>query len=264
METGSKPISPAARLRKNLPRLWPILEPLLLLVLIACAIASLTELAGRKQLQTKIAEKYTELAEAHFRQSDLAVSNAQPALPDPELKHLRKVRDSLESLTTNGSWSSTNTQARLRWRLTNIFPTSESSGVHDMDPEEADIWAKFKNSVYPPWMDNSSLLAVLIISCGALGTLAAGLRTREPASFRQFFLGVATGFICFLLFGQGNFPLLKSAHGSAGEASPVASALFSLLAGMFSKHAYFFLGNLFKKMTGQVNEEEKPGSASHL
>jgi hypothetical protein len=230
-----------------------LLEGIGLVLLIVWIMATGTELVGRHQLRTKLESDYKQLTEAAFRQ-DEATSAVTLASDITNIAKVRRTRERLELLMTNGAQNPRQTQSAIRASL-EPDPTPGSTQSHSVSSKDADSWKYgLANAFCPVWMDNFTLLAALAISSGALGAMIFGLRHGRTVSMRQFFVGAATGVICFLIFAGGSAVSGKLSSSESHEWGPVPCALVSLFAGLFSTKAFELFSDLFIKIIDHIRQ----------
>ncbi|MEP4038089.1 hypothetical protein [Pseudophaeobacter sp.] len=130
-----------------------------------------------------------------------------------------------------------------RGELSNL--EGDGEGGEEVRPE----WAE-----YIPWLfvlssfPSDHLLALIVVCCGAIGSLYSGVREKAPAPFLRAPIGAVAGFICFLILKGGKFLFVVQTSGVVLPINPYAAAFAGIIAGLFTERAYLFLERVFDRM----------------
>ena len=99
---------------------------------------------------------------------------------------------------------------------------------------------------------SDQLLAIVVLGCGSIGAMISSLRANESLSLRAFILGLASGFVTYLIIKGGNHIFLLRAQGEIVAYNPYGSAFAGLLAGLFTEKAHQLLSFLVDDLTIRV------------
>ncbi len=102
-------------------------------------------------------------------------------------------------------------------------------------------------------LSTDSLLAVVVVICGILGSLIASIRADRALSLRPLALGLASGFIAFLAIKGGRHVFLLQTNGEIPMFNPYSCAFAALLTGLFTERAYKLLSSLVDQLAARID-----------
>lgn len=112
-----------------------------------------------------------------------------------------------------------------------------------------------------PRLHSDYLLAVAVISCGALGALISGLRSGSSTVGKDLSLGIATGFVCYFAIKGGKYLFLLNTSSEYIAFNPYGSAFAGLLVGLFSERVYSLLAALVNDFESRLKQAISAGSS---
>jgi hypothetical protein len=103
------------------------------------------------------------------------------------------------------------------------------------------------------YLNSERLLAIVVIFCGAIGSITVGLTSHLQSSnekseiarigidFRRVSIGVAAGFVCFLAIKGGKGLFLLQSGEAVVRFNPYSSAFVGFIVGFFTDRAHRLL-----------------------
>lgn len=243
------PIDLVERLRDDLGSL---LEVLLFLALSILAVASIVEIAARVNylgyLQDQIQAGNQQLVEY---ETTADTYGAPPAL-------LQQLKGRLQSLISVGADDPGQTLIAIRYDLeeaeagVQLQSAARSRGYYTLFSPLYWVQGYYKR------LSSDFLLAIAIMTCGAIGASLAAIRTNKRFSWRSLLFGLSSGFIVFLAIKGGKHVFLLNAQGQTVQFNPYSSGFAGLLAGMFTEKTFELLALvtnvIFNKVKKVVEE----------
>lgn len=248
-------------LRIYLARITFFLQTCLFVLSVGLSVLAISELAAREsvfsQIQARMAESranYVDLTRSEVRASGSASESASaPTTSDEtrrlqyialmELGELSSMRSQLQSLLTVGveadSASLRAIIARLQWlgREPQAFPRSaKPQSAAQSTTSVSTLLQGMRNSITD--LSSDTLLALAVMLSGAIGAMIASLRSGSALSLRAFVLGIASGFVTFLVLKGGKNVLLFQTPDQILMFNPYGAAFAGLLAGLFTERAH--------------------------
>jgi hypothetical protein len=212
--------------------------------LLAFASLSLTELTARHRLVATIdeliAQRNAELA-AIPPLADQAAASARGDSLRRELGRYQQVRFRTQLLIASGGMTSQDEVFALRSVLVNRPVSTDGA---------------FKNQVIRDvrLLPSDMLLMMLLSVCGAVGAVVGLARKNASLTLSQVGMGLAAGFITFLAISGGKEVFLfEPAEGGVGF-NPYSSALFALLAGLFTERTYSLLSFVVDSVSDRIKQ----------
>ena len=239
-------------------------EILILVASATLAIASMSEVAARQSfsgfLSTRIQELQTELIDRYIAIdiSGSAISGEVGFAVLETIAFYTAERDKLTSLTTLGAASDAQTLGGIRGRVQDYvsFSGPESSLVSagEVFPTGVGLSSGFN---FLQMLSSEHLLALAVMTCGAIGALVSGMRREQRVTLRNVSLGLAAGFIVYLAVKGGKYVFLLQSLGEDVPFNPYSSAFVGLLAGLFLERAHQFLTSLVDQAVRRVEDVVK-------
>ncbi len=253
---------------KRTGRIYAVVEFSLLASIIALVVISISEIVARQQFLTFVTNQIGDI------QSELVDSGASPDSSEridilrQQVNVLKTIRAETESLVSIGAsqegytleylrGQKSRSEERAREAVFGKLPTASS--VHRTEESRAFLESarvRILSYILRPFsfLNSDILLALVVIGCGSIGAVIAGIRAENGLALKPFSLGLAAGFIAFLAIKGGRYLFLISADASVIDFNPYSSAFVGILVGMFTERAYDVLSNLvdelIKRMTG--------------
>ena len=229
-------------------------------VLIAWATVALTELRGRQQflsiIDQLIREKEALVAAAPSRvigADSLGAGQLEASRnAQAEILRYRDFRSATLLLTASGGSATDENVKSLRTLL--LSPPSDDSAIAQAENLNFSIVYRWV-SLLP----NDALMVLLMAFCGAIGTAVAAIRSGQGLNAGVMALGMATGFITFLVVSGGKEVFLIQPVGSETTFNPYSSALFALLAGLFTERAYKLLSSIIEQFSNRLEHAFEMG-----
>ncbi|MVO15781.1 hypothetical protein GO984_08165 [Rhodobacteraceae bacterium CY05] len=118
-------------------------------------------------------------------------------------------------------------------------------------------WASSVPWLFPlSYLPNDLLLAVVVITCAAIGSLFSGLRADAPAPLLRAPVGAVAGFICFLIMKGGKFLFIVQTAGVVLPINPFAAAFAGIVAGLFTERAYLLLERMMNRVADDLERSQ--------
>lgn len=232
-----------------------LLEVLLFLAVAVFAVASITEIAARGNylgyLEGRVRADNEELAQN--------ASNGVDKLTSDAISSLRKSRDynkhlkgKVESLISVGADNSSQTLIAIRKASENSFFEPGASKPYTTNSVFYII------QVYINRLNSDYLLAIAIMTCGAIGASIGAIRTNRKFAWRSLLFGLSAGFIVFLAIKGGKHIFLLQEQGQIVQFNPYSSGFLGLIAGMFTEKTFELLtlvtDSIFNKVKKVIDE----------
>lgn len=218
--------------------------------LLALAALSLAELTARHQLiaavDALIAQRHSDLAnmEPVAGGSDLREDSLRR-----ELGRYQRVRFQTQLLIASGGLTHDDEVFALRSHLMDRVVTTE--GVFEI---------RMLREVR--LLPNAMLTMLLLAVCGAIGTAVSAARRKSSFTLSDAGVGLAAGFITFLAISGGKDVFLLQSSDIGVVFNPYSSALFALLAGLFTQRAYRLLGMIVDSLSTRIEESLRTPSSN--
>jgi len=97
---------------------------------------------------------------------------------------------------------------------------------------------------------SNSLLGILLISCGILGSVMSTMRDGRGEASKTVVLGASVGFVALLSVKGGSALFIMTSAGIDVPFNPYSTAFAGVVAGMFSEKLYIALSKLTDKAFG--------------
>lgn len=244
----------------------------LFVAVVALVVFAISELAARDSMLTMLNARGSALKSdfvERTRASAPSASASSSALDEERMVGLKQIeavdelRRGIQSLAALGaeSWDQSLRAIERRFAaISRLYqPASPQSGVATSAPpfslsDLAQTW------VVPILLYSSDqLLAMVVLGCGAIGAMISSLRSEQSLSLRSFVLGLASGFVAYLVIKGGKHVFLLQAQGELVAFNPYGSAFAGLLAGLFTEKAHQLLSFLVDDLASRV----RAASANH-
>jgi hypothetical protein len=235
-----------------LARVTFLLQSVLFVVSVGLSVLAISELAAREsvfsQIQARIAENranYVDLTRSEVRATGGPSAAASAPLTSDETRRLQynalieiselsSMRSQLQSLLTVGVEPGSLSLRDIISRLQRLGREPQASAQNDSSTSSA--LQKLRNAVTD--LSSDTLLALAVMLSGAIGAMIASLRSGTALSLRAFVLGVASGFVTFLVLKGGKNVLLFQTPDQVLMFNPYGAAFAGLLAGLFTERAH--------------------------
>ncbi len=230
----------------NLP-----LATIVFLVLASHAVISITEISARSsflgRLQSQVNSINQELAQNDIPEDETRPSSGnlspedevRPSSRDLASARLERAEESyarLEMLISLGADDTEQTLAGIR-------RTYEGRSSEKQSRFFTPIRERFAYLAlgYLSTLNSDYLLAIAIMTCGALGATIASIRNTRELTWHSVLFGLAAGFIVFLSIKGGRHIFLIQAQGQMAQFNPYSSGFLGLIAGMFTERTFELL-----------------------
>lgn len=160
------------------------------------------------------------------------------------LFEIRSIKREVQSLISHGAEDIFQTLFFLRQRFQDRGKSVARTGESKVP--------FFPNDYRISYQSSHTLLAILVMLCGVIGSLIAALRKRAGIDFRYVSLGIAAGFVTFLAIKGGRNIFLIQIQGNGIVFNPYSSAFAGLLAGLFTERAYQLLSSVVDEFIERV------------
>ncbi|WP_432695858.1 hypothetical protein ACQUQP_15125 [Marinobacterium sp. YM272] len=232
-----------------------LLEVGMFLVVAIFAVASITEISARDSylgyLQNEINSINQELAQNSGGVSDKFTDEAISSLKK-QAQFYGQLRGKVEALISVGADRQSQTLVEIRRE----FDDANSFGQSDESIGYTSILYMLQR--YITQLSSDYLLAITIMTRGAIGAGIGTIRTTSRFTWRSILFGLSSGFIVFLTIKGGKHIFLLHAQGQLIQFNPYSSGFFGLLAGMFTEKTFEFLGavtdSVFNKLKNVLDE----------
>lgn len=225
------------------------------LVVAIFAVASITEISARDNylgyLQGEINSINQELAQNSGSISDKLTEDAAFSLKKQN-RFYDQLHGKVEALISVGADRQNQTLVEIRRE----FDDANSFGPPDESVKYTSILYVFQR--YITQLSSDYLLAITIMTCGAIGAGIGTIRNTSRFTWRSILFGLSSGFIVFLAIKGGKHIFLLQAQGQLIQFNPYSSGFFGLLAGMFTEKTFELLGavtdSVFNKLKKVLDE----------
>jgi hypothetical protein len=251
------------------------MEVLLLTLIVATAILAIAEVAARQQFVSFLSARIEAIKAEIVDLTRDNVSGPAPAASSKavdyvhnlreQLRFLQRVKADTDSLIAIGASSDEETLTGLRRREAETSPFFKRAASEEKGPMSESL-RKVRSipghvlSVMGLEVDRLSadhLLALAVITCGAIGALIAGIRGEKRLTLRYLSLGFAAGFVTFLAIKGGKHVFLVTSGSDPAFFNPYSSAFAGLLAGLFTERAYQLLSSVIDQFAKRLESAMK-------
>ena len=232
-----------------------LIEIVIFLLISLFAVSSITEISSRDSflgyLQDQIRNINSELALNSSTLSNELSEERSVILRSKlsEYNHLLALTESLINVGANGEHQD----------LVSIRLTSEevhgvkNTGIESGNPLRSSFFFSKELLVY---LNSDYLLAIAIMTCGAIGSMVGSIRREKNLSLRSILFGLSTGFIIYLAIKGGKQVFLTQEKGQIIQFNPYSSGLAGLISGLFTERSFSFLqvsvDSFFKKLEKSI------------
>lgn len=236
----------------------------LFLGVVALVIFAISELAARDTMLTLLSSRASALKSDFVERTKASEPAAQAAsmVFDQErrlaLKNIEAVEDlkrSIQFLSALGVESWDGSLRAIQGSFIKQNP-AVLNGEAKSSPTSAPLFSLERLtdiSVLPLLLYSSDqLLAIVVLGCGAIGAMISSLRADRSLSLRAFILGLASGFVTYLVLKGGKHIFLLQAQGEIVAFNPYGSAFAGLLAGLFTEKAHQLLSFLVDDFANRI------------
>lgn len=233
-----------------------VVEVGMFLVVAIFAVASITEISARNNylgyLLNQVNSINQKLAQNNGSSTDKFTEEAISTLRR-EVQVYEYLQSRLEALVSVGADNKSQTLTEIR---------RDSEGIrfniqNEPDEQEPYILIHFFQRYILP-LSSDYLLAIAIMTCGAIGASIGSIRNSGHFTWRSILFGLSSGFIIFLAIKGGKNIFLLQAHSQVIQFNPYSSGFFGLLAGMFTEKTFELLNTvtdaIFKKLKKILEE----------
>jgi len=241
---------------------------LLFVVVISLVVISISELAARDSMLTLITSRSSALKTEYIEATKTpAPSSAASAPADRRFENtLREIglmedlKRSIQSLAALGGEHEGKALRAIEWELAQMTrladrprPSAAASGVAGLD-----MVTRWKGALL--LLSSDQLLAIIVLGCGAIGAMISSLRAGHSLSLRAFILGLASGFVAYLVIKGGKHVFLLQAPGDVIAFNPYGSAFAGLIAGLFTEKAHQLLSYVVDDFANRVKAASTAGN----
>ncbi|MBI5758036.1 MAG: hypothetical protein HZA46_05915 [Planctomycetales bacterium] len=219
-----------------------------LFLVVGAALLVITEIHGRQSFDRLLKSQIEDL-----RDSTGATPESTPDAATPwKARHeFQALRSRLQALSAIGASHELETVNGLRNDFKQLLNGKVSPTLPDSVVAGTGWWW-----FWPPnWlqrMNSDFLLSLAVVLSGTVGAAIAAMRSRNRLGVRDLALGIAAGFITFLVVRGGKSVFLVDGGDSTLLLNPYNSAFFGLLTGLFTDLAFELLRDLAKEIVKKL------------
>lgn len=232
------------------------------------SVASIAEVMARQELLNIFEAKVIELTREGLEHNKNLLADivkkqgdVNSAVKDIEEKNrdlatligeIRKLSTRLRTLTLGGSNRSSETLMNIAFEYQKLLKAT----LPNEEPQNGFIiLSAFSTIDFISWRSSTFLIATLAVLSGIIGSLVTVFRLDKYSIdfLKRIVLGIATGYISFLLIKGGRSLFLLEGTDVLPILNPYSAALFSLIGGMFTEKVFALLGDLFDGLIRRLN-----------
>ncbi len=200
-------------------RLFLIAGVVMLLAMLA-AMAAISETRARQQLSQIV---------------QVRLDETLPDDTDSTAKSLAKLKEDIRVLTVGGAVSDDEALVGIRSRLSRV---GDASGTAKQDFEPVAWYYRY---LFVSYYGSDFLLSISVMLAGSIGSIVAKMRDDRHVQLRDLLLGLAAGFIIFLVIRGAKNVFLINSEGTSYLLNPYSIALMGLVAGIYTDRAFRLL-----------------------
>lgn len=240
-----------------------VFEFFLICLIIIVAILSIYNISARETLSKTIDTQILELNSQFVSANKIVLDgNLTPQHQNDVANQIKKLevleQMSLEvkALKAYGADNESPNLLAIKSRLIGRLNINQNSAEQPYSTSTAAV--QFLESALSPFGTLSSdvLLALALLSCGALGAVIASIRSNNNVDLSKFTIGFTTGFITYLGIKGGQFVFLLQTPGAAAVLNPYTASFVGLISGMFSERFHQMLAHFLDKATEKFKTKE--------
>ena len=222
------------------------------------AILAVSELAARDSVAAAVSARLNALRSDYVNRSRPGDSSPQVPAPSASAASLADAaRQAYLPLSAGQILTRIEATEDLRRLSQKISLLGASNGdpplsqiLSELNSFNPDLGTVTGANEVPPWIrtvgrlqyefrafSSDQLLAIAMVTCGALGALTLSIRQKERFRLHSLLVGLSTGFVAYLAIKGGKHLFLLQTSGELVAFNPYGSALAALLAGLFSEKA---------------------------
>lgn len=237
--------------------LFKIFEFFLISIIMLVAVTAIYNISARETLSKSIEAKI------HTLNSEFVSSNKQVLsgniLPDginnlpeqvAEIAKLEKLSSEIQALKAYGGNSFSNLGTIKSTFIFSEKTSENSNGYYGYFGTLEYFFAQL------PMLSSDMLLALALLSCGALGSVIASIKSNSSVNLSKFTIGFTTGFITYLAIKGGQFVFLLQVPGASAVLNPYTASFVGLLSGMFSERFHLVLGSFMDAATEKLKNSK--------
>lgn len=234
---------------------------MLFVTVVSLAVFAISELAARDTMSTLLISRATTLKSDFVERTRVMAPSTSASSPASEMERdlalaqIERVEDlkrSIQSLAALGAedWSRSlrATQRKFADLSRSELPQSAESTAVSPDFSRLTVMKVSQLLLY----SSDQLLAIILLSCGSIGAMISSLRSNQSLSLRSFILGLASGFVAYLIIKGGRHVFLLQSQGEIIAFNPYGSAFAGLLAGLFTEKAHQLLSFLVDDIAHRI------------
>ena len=240
-ETANLSVKPESHIKQG-TRLRMLSFAVVTLVALAVSLSSLTIISSR-QSGLASAEEDMRVLQERITGSIFLSLDAENKAGSQKVVDQKTISATYHGLKT--------TIDNAQFRISNGLSRSRGD---DIDTTELDVLL----GVYTlSLFSNNTLLGILLISCGVLGSIMSTMRNARGHASKAVVLGATVGFITLLGVKGGATVFIMSASGVDVPFNPYSTAFAGVVAGMFSEKLYVALSRLTDKAFRDSDDANK-------
>ena len=249
----------ATAVRRIVEEYGRLLAVSVLALIVTIAILAIAEIAARQQFLALLAARI-EAAQGEIVDLTRNDNAQQPELLDEYLSTLRHDLRGLQHIKSETE-ASIAVGARHDGLTLAILRGAERDGVVE-ENQPSVSYSVVSRSLRVVGLDVEllsvdHLLALSIITCGAIGALIGSIRSERRLTFKYLSLGFSSGFVTFLAIKGGKHIFLISSGADSAFFNPYSSAFAGLLAGLFTERAYQLLSTVVDQLAKRLEQAMK-------
>jgi len=237
---------------------------ILFVAVVSLVVFAISELAARDTMLTLLSSRATTLksdfvertrASAPTQAASSPVFDEERAIALQQIEAVEDLKRSIQSLSALGAEEWTRSLRAIQRQfadLSRAMARGQAASIASV--ETWPVFSRLADIAVTPLLLFSSdqLLAIVVLGCGAIGAMISSLRSDQSLSLRSFILGLASGFVTYLVIKGGRHVFLLQAQGEIVAFNPYGSAFAGILAGLFTERAHQLLSFLVDDFANRI------------
>ncbi|MBA6252068.1 hypothetical protein [Colwellia sp. MB3u-55] len=223
-----------------------LIEICLFLVVVSLAIGSITEISARDSFLSTVKNEINfknEIAAQSTIKEGKELTNQDLQMLKNDISYFKSLVSRVEALISLGA-------ERKSQTLINIRENFERIAYKDEELIATSILFYFQRNL--SHLSSDYLLAIAIMTCGAIGGSIGAMRNTSGFYWRSILFGLSSGFVVFLAIKGGKSVFLMQMQGQTIQFNPFSSGFLGFISGLFTEKVFDFLStvtdSVFKKL----------------
>lgn len=249
-------------IEKGSRQLTFLTHAILFIASISFVVFAISELAARETMLSLMNSRSAALKSEFVERTrangpDVAASSPkqseQQTIALLQIEEVEDLKRGIQSLSALGAEEWQLSLRAIHRKFSELTKAMSRGSVTDPLPHSTPFSTLTDFAIAPLlFYSSDQLLAIVVLGCGAVGAMISSLRSHNSLSLSAFILGLASGFVTYLIIKGGRHFFLMQTQGELVVFNPYGSAFAGLLAGLFTEKAHQLLSFLVDDLASRI------------